>query len=636
MCKDKTLTMKSIFILLFILITGCTTHAQKFSYELTSPEEFKQFSSLPLSSKYGNVSSIKVVYDLNTNKLYFLNSRFFKYHHDFCESILADETPLFEFNEINYSEDITRAYLLGNINYYPSQSKYVLELAPSDKMDKTQILKLYQKIMEHSYLKNNLSFLLSTQRLENLKDSLGKEMSTSIPSDIYENLNYQAISCHETTGILRFLKTIDQLDKSDHSNDIIVLEEIPNFLPLVRGIIVTSFQTPLSHISLLGQNRKIPICACKNIFTAVEFEKFKNKIVRYSVMSDTFSLEISDKIYPETVKNTITLKKDLTHKELVDVEKLDKYSSSYVGNKASNFGILNKISKISTFKVPEAAFAIPFFYYIEHAVNSTAKEKINKLLASAETQNSPELLKKALKEIQDSILHFPVRTDLIKMIQTKLKENPNYTLFRFRSSTNAEDANGFSGAGLYDSKTVDLANNEKSIEKALLKVWASLWSYEAFMERAYFGINQNEVCMGILVHRAFPNEAVNGVAITKNIYRNNYIGFVVNAQKGDESVVAPKKGIICDQFICFPGNNGDFYENSIDVITNSNINNGELVMSNEEMQNLANQLEIIKRQFASRFQISFSNYNEFGLDIEFKLDESTRQLYIKQARIYND
>jgi phosphoenolpyruvate synthase/pyruvate phosphate dikinase len=196
---------------------------------------------------------------------------------------------------------------------------------------------------------------------------------------------------------------------------------------------------------------------------------------------------------------------------------------------------------------------------------------------------------------------------------------------------------GFSGAGIYTSKTGEIGNPKKPIDKAIRKVWSSLWSYNAFMEREAFNIDHSSVAMGILVHRSFPDEAVNGVAITSNLYRNEYMGFVVNAQLGDESVVQPNGDIQCDQFICYPDETAAAYgksEGGIDIINYSSLNNGKLVMTNDEIQELANTLENIKRRYLRNHYIKTS-YFHFALDLEFKLDKDTRKLYIKQMRIYN-
>ena len=143
--------------------------------------------------------------------------------------------------------------------------------------------------------------------------------------------------------------------------------------------------------------------------------------------------------------------------------------------------------------------------------------------------------------------------------------------------------------------------------------------------------------MGVLVHRNFQDEAVDGVAITKNIYRQGNHGFVVNVQLGEESVVQPTPGVTCDQFICFPKSDATLYHNKtiIDVLTISNLNNGSLVMTEKEITHLANQLDLIKRYYALR-NMTGGSYLDFGLDLEFKLQGPKRDLYIKQVRLYND
>ena len=231
----------------------------------------------------------------------------------------------------------------------------------------------------------------------------------------------------------------------------------------------------------------------------------------------------------------------------------------------------------------------------------------------------------------------PIDPKLLKSVAQMITQSGPYRRMRFRSSTNAEDAHGFSGAGLYDSKTGILFSTEKPIDRAIKKVWASLWNYHAFMEREYFNIEHSNVYMGILAHRSFPSEHVNGVAITKNLYRYGYFGFIVNAQIGNENVVKPKPGVICDQIVCYPNTLNNMYDehHTIEIITTSNLNNGNLVMSPEEIYNLANQLNVIKKHF---FYTPYrgGEYLHFGMDVEFKIDGDHRELYIKQARPFND
>src|SRR6185295_8619755 len=92
------------------------------------------------------------------------------------------------------------------------------------------------------------------------------------------------------------------------------------------------------------------------------------------------------------------------------------------------------------------------------------------------------------------------------MVLDRLSEEFPGLPMRFRSSTNSEDLNGFTGAGLYTSKTGDPQNPSKPVAKAIRNVWASLWNFRAFEERTYRGIPHTDVAMALLVHPSFPDE----------------------------------------------------------------------------------------------------------------------------------
>jgi hypothetical protein len=208
--------------------------------------------------------------------------------------------------------------------------------------------------------------------------------------------------------------------------------------------------------------------------------------------------------------------------------------------------------------------------------------------------------------------------------------------YRFRSSSNAEDKEGFSGAGLYESKTGTLDNPEKPIEDAIRKVWASAWNDEAYLEREAYRIDERTMMMGILCHRNFPDERSNGVAITANLYRKGFPGFTVNVQRGEVSVVSPPDSVVCEQAIyTAPGRtNPNNAEVTIDYITYSNINGGKPVLSKSQATSLVQALDAIKSYFY--YNISEQEgpeIEDYALDVEFKFDKNG-SLYIKQVRPY--
>jgi phosphoenolpyruvate synthase/pyruvate phosphate dikinase len=86
---------------------------------------------------------------------------------------------------------------------------------------------------------------------------------------------------------------------------------------------------------------------------------------------------------------------------------------------------------------------------------------------------------------------------------------PEGTAVRVRSSTNNEDLPGFSGAGLYTSKTQ--YPDEGHISKSIKQVYASMWNFRAYEERDFYRVDHFMAAMGVLCHPSFQNEQSNGV-----------------------------------------------------------------------------------------------------------------------------
>lgn len=621
--------------LLIILLNCCSSSpvAQEYLNSL-SESDFIALQREPLSSKYSQVQAVKVIYDLKTKEIYYISNSF-QYHNKFCQTVLGYNEPLGIFNRDNYGTDRDkRQYLLANINFFSSRKEYILELSPSDQMLISDITLLHNRVAETSFLTPDVKLILNSARLINSENKL--TIPFIKPEEIYKNQNFQSVSKFTGKGKLRKIELSELSNSSIDEDDIILINGTPLQLAGVSGIITTDLQTPLSHLSILGQNRKIPVMALKDAWDDENINSLIGKQVELTVSIDGFTISEADGLSnPKKERKRLYLKKNLNEKELIKAKDFNRKTANYCGYKAENFGILYQLAKKMDFSVPEAAFGIPFYYYQQHA----EKSEVIGLIAQLENHSNP---KELLSTIREKIKSTPVDSTLILNIENQLEGMSSFNRFRFRSSTNAEDMKGFSGAGLYSSKTALTGSNivekdeGKTIENALRKVWASLWKDSAYDERAYFNIQQEDVMMGILVHRSFPDEEVNGVAISKNIYRENNLGFVVNAQLGDSSVVQPNPAITCDQFICYPTQESGFYtqNQTIEIITTSSLNDFNLVMTSDEIYRLANVIQGIKKYFYYR-DFTSATFNEYALDFEFKLEKDSRELYLKQVRPFN-
>lgn len=480
--------------------------------------------------------------------------------------------------------------------------------------------------------------------IKRVKELTTAKVSFIYPDDIYKNQTYQIMNTGTAYGYLKVIDSKTFKSAQIQPNDIVISQGLPNELPLCRGIVTSTFQTPLCHINVLSNNRNTPNAAFKKILSDTSVLKLENKLVKLEITQKGINFTATDINTAQqeweklSHKMNVALEADLSVTGLIDAHKLRFQDLKIVGGKASNFGELTRIRVWKKpLPLPEGAFAIPFYYYHEHVSKLGIQSQIDSLL-----KNEPETvveLEKKLKNIRQQIKSQAVNPALIKLIKDKIKKNGKWEHYRFRSSTNAEDVPGFNGAGLYTSKTGSITDTAKTIEKALKAVWASLWNLRAYQERSFFNIDHSKTYMGILCHRSFGTETANGVVITQNIYRQNMPGLVINIQKGEHSVVLPEHDSIqCEQIvITMPiGTDDNLNKIGIDHITFSSFKKQKTLITKAELVQLVRYCRAIKSHFYLKKHptYNYAEFENFAVDIEFKLDAKTRMLYIKQAREY--
>jgi len=606
------------------------------------PGDYNYLKGKSLTEKFGQVASVKIVYSIRDAKVYFINSTLYPFHYDFCSTVLNNPDELSFFNIKNYSSNPARDYMLVNLNYYSWLGLYGMELMPEDDAGAKDIYSLYQKIAALVYFGNKVRVLAMSPEMEKRLAAI-PNIPVIRSSEVYQGREFVSLNKGKAYGYLRKVKATEVGKTTISKHDIVILDGLPNELPVVAGVLTVPFQTPLCHVSLLCQNRKTPNATYRKAWTDPAIEALLNKLVCYEVTADSFIIRKAGEAeagawwLKTESRKTIRLAVDTSIRKITGLQDMSFKNVSAVGGKAANFSELLKIRvDKKPIPLPEGSFAIPFYFYYQHLRENNINRQLDSILANSSLINDPQKLNAALKKLRDAIKAAPVNKVLLEAIRTKMKTGGVYDNYRFRSSTNAEDVKGFNGAGLYDSKTGSLTDPDKPIEKAIKTVWASLWDERAFAERQYFKIDQRSVAMGILVHRAFGEELANGVAVTKHLYRNNYPAYTFNAQVGEISVVTPPDGVNCDEGIIALGRASGSHKVTVEYISRSNLSKDKTVLTDAQVELLAKYLTAIKEHFYYKVERGTgrdeTGLMNFGMDVEFKIDALTGKLYIKQAR----
>jgi hypothetical protein len=339
---------------------------------------------------------------------------------------------------------------------------------------------------------------------------------------------------------------------------------------------------------------------------------------------------------------------DLETKDLRDIENMLDLSSSRpsgeeikaaldaaipaYGGKASHFGAFPHMDN-EIVPYPKA-FAIPVYYYWQFMEDNGFNAMVEEMLADSEFQDDAQLRDESLEALRDSMMEAPLDSAFEDLLFTKLNAEYSGVRMRFRSSTNAEDLDGFTGAGLYTSKS---GWSIPTVRDAIREVWSSVWYFRAFEERSYRNIDHTSVGMALLVHRSFPDEEANGVAITGNIYDPLGVepGFYVNVQKGDLSVVLPDSGVTTDQFLY----HYDMPGQPVVYMGHSNqVPDSTTVLTTTQIHDLGTALKEIHEFFMPRYGSEPGVW--YAMDTEFKFDQTLDDpdgdpvLFMKQARPY--
>lgn len=557
-------------------------------------------------------------------KVYFINSNTYTIHATFFNAIGATVNGDDSSGEIVFNaNDILPNGVIGS---------YSFNFSFGNAYDFEDTQRTYELLMANMpFLQNNMNHFIgqsseNTYLSQYADDFEGSRIDVVLESDVFAEINY--IPFHEAEGY-GFFRHMEDLNETPGSRDIVLYDALPNSLPRVGGIITSVIQTPLSHVNLRAIQDNVPNAYIEDPLSIDSIANLLGGYIYFKAENETFQIREAtlDEVnaWYEDLRPTepqIPIR-DLSITEILPLDEIEFEMSSAFGAKCSN------VATMRTFGFPEGTipdgFGIPFYYYDEFMQFNNFYEEAQVMIDNPAFQNDINFRIERLDAFRDDIKDAPMPQWMLNDLQAMHDSFPEGTAVRCRSSTNNEDLPGFSGAGLYSSKTQHL--DEGHISKSIKQVYASMWNFRAYEERDFYRVDHFMAAMGVLCHPNFQEEQSNGVGISIDPIYGTEGTFYLNTQVGESLITNPDPNSVPEEILLYqnPSQGGGYL-----VLRLSNlVNPGELVMDQVYLDQMRDYLTVIHDEFAVLYDVVGAE--GFGMDIEYKVT-AEGQLAIKQAR----
>lgn len=522
----------------------------------------------------------------------------------------------------------------GEIIYHPRvlspngrTGVFRFEFQPNDSYSFEAIRLAYELLAKNiTFLNNNWAYFPMPNAalpLYNTEQSLydASRISILLEEDIFDQIDYIAFNQTEGYGLLRVM----ELEERPNSREIVLYESLPNEMPRVAGIITTVPQTPLSHVNLRAIQDKVPNAFIRGALQVDAISSLVGKYIYYRVDADNY--EIREASLAEVENHYEALRptedqipvRDLSVTKITALDEISFDQSASFGVKAAN------IATMRSFGFPEGTipngFAIPFYFYDEFMKHNGFYDAAQSMIHTPGFIDNFDTQDEMLKDFRKTIKDGEMPDWMLEELATMHASFPAGTSIRCRSSTNNEDLPGFSGAGLYDSKTQH--PDEGHISKSIKQVYASLWNFRAFDERQFYRIDHFLAAMGVLVHPNYSDEKANGVGVTTDPIYQSTNTYYLNTQIGEDLVTNPDALSIPEEILLNATSGYTL------VRASNQVENGGQVMTDAYLNELRGYLQTIHREFQALY--AAPDNSGFAMEIEYKITKDNK-LAIKQAR----
>ncbi len=608
------------------------------AHTIPDEETWQRLAAHPTSSATARTEVVKFLVDLtDERRVWFIDTERWSIHYFFARDRLARPGHPIEdhgaFNEVEYRTE-GRRFEMGSVVHYLDADLWALELVSGDTLSGERILRLHEQIAGAIYAGDRLRFRALSPVHEASIASVAGRLPTVTTDEVFAGLRYEPLTVGTTVGTLRVVRGPLDL-ASVRPDQIVVLEQLPDEIPVVAGVISAQLQAPLGHIAVLCATRRTPNMGYRDALTDEHITGLDGQLVALTVTPQEWSIRSATRDEAEAAwasrrpRAPLVPRIERRERRLRARRELRLGDASTVGAKAAQLGEAASLDGIAT----PGGFAIPFAHYLDHLDHGGVTATIAPMLADRSFAEDGATRDRMLAELRARIEAAPVDPALVTEIRTRITRTARDARWIFRSSTNAEDLPGFTGAGLYRSIVVPAHASDAQLATAIAQVWASVWLLGAFEERDWYRVQHEQVAMGILAEPFVDGAAVNGVVITANPFFEGRPGYFVNAQVLGGSVTGAGGDEVPEQHLIYTYMEGT---TEYELLARSSRSPEALLLSELDLLHLRNTLDALHAHFVSveepdaRHHWPGSDAN--ACDVEFLVAGADRRVVILQVR----
>lgn len=562
-------------------------------------------------------------FDTDHPKVYFINGRTHSLHVEFANAL--------GFNHL--ASDVKK----GHIIYHPSilanngrLGSYSFNYSNIETHDFSIVQKTHELLAANMpFLQNNLSYYVNLDNEAEYQADKSRFDNSRVPilleSNVFAEIDYWGLNQVEGYGLFRQIS----LNDNPGARDIVLYDAIPNNLSRVGGIITSVIQTPLSHVNIRAIQDNIPNAFIRDPLLNDSISNLLNKYVYFKVEQGKYILreatieEVNSWYEAIRPNSELVPPLNLSYTSILPLNEIAFSMFDGFGAKCAN------LATMRTFGFPENTipngFGIPFYFYQEFMKHNDFFEEIEGLLADEVFLANQSVRETQLKALRKKIEDASMPSWMLDSLSQLQSSFPAGTSIRCRSSTNNEDLPGFSGAGLYTSKTQK--PSEGHISKSIKEVYASLWNLRAYEERAFFRVNHFTASMGVLCHPNFSDEKVNGVGVSSDPVYDTENTFYLNSQLGEDLITNPSANSFPEELLV--NRDGNQPDSELIIRRSNLIPIDSLLMRSPYLEQMRLYLTRIHDEFEQLYKAEGNS--TFAMDIEYKVTADD-QLVIKQAR----